>query len=296
MNYSLCCISNQLGRSGIKFQKMTYTRYKALPKNEAIKILSERILNNFVVTHKTIEHCVNLGLEGYRLSSDITPVINHPDVDLQLEDMPNFDVINSIIKITSQLIKDSGIRVTAHPSEFISLTSNNAEVIANSFRDLISHADIFDRYNLKQDYYNCLNIHCRQEGDPVEISKRFIYNYNRLPDNVKKRLVVEVNDNKNGIWTIKNLCNYFYSAAGIPVTFDTLHHSFCNTGESDEEAFELAHQTWPVTPVFHYSEGIGSTRNHAEFAKSKPKNFGKEVIWDIELKGKDDAIMQMLAA
>ena len=296
MNYSLCCISNQLGRSGIKFQKMTYTRYKALPKNEAIKILSERILNNFVVTHKTIEHCVNLGLEGYRLSSDITPVINHPDVDLQLENMPNFDIINSIIKITSQLIKDSGIRITAHPSEFISLTSNNAEVIANSFRDLISHADIFDRYNLKQDYYNCLNIHCRQEGDPVEISKRFIYNYNRLPDNVKKRLVVEVNDNKNGIWTIKNLCNYFYSAAGIPVTFDTLHHSFCNTGESDEEAFELAHQTWPVTPVFHYSEGIGSTRNHAEFAKSKPKNFGKEVIWDIELKGKDDAIMQMLAA
>lgn len=296
MNYSLCCISNQLGRSGIKFQKMTYTRYKSLPKNEAIKILSERILNNFVVTHKTIEHCVNIGLEGYRLSSDITPVINHPDVNLQLEDMPNFDVINSIIKITSQLIKDSGIRITAHPSEFISLTSNNAEVIANSFRDLISHADIFDRYNLKQDYYNCLNIHCRQEGDPVEISKRFIYNYNSLPDNVKKRLVVEVNDNKNGIWTIKNLCNYFHSVAGIPVTFDTLHHSFCNTGETDEEAFELAHRTWPVTPVFHYSEGIGSTRNHAEFAKSKPKNFGKEVIWDIELKGKDDAIMQMLAA
>lgn len=295
MNYSLCCISNQLSRSGYKFQKMTYTRFKALPKNEAIKILSERILNNFVVTQKTIEHCVNLSLEGYRLSSDITPVINHPDVDIKLEDLPNFDVINSVIKYTKNLIKASGIRITAHPSEFISLTSENPSVIANSFRDLISHADIFDRYELNQDYYNCLNIHCRQEGDPVEISQRFINNYNRLPDTVKKRLVIEVNDNKNGVWTVKNLYNYFYLAAGIPVTFDTLHHSFCNTGETDEEAFELAHRTWPVTPVFHYSEGIGATRNHADYAKSKPKNFGKEVIWDIELKGKDDAIIQMLA-
>lgn len=296
MNYSLCCISNQLGRSGYKFQKMTYTRFKALPKNEAIKILSERILNNFVVTQKTIEHCVNLGLEGYRLSSDITPVINHPDVDIKLEDLPNFDAINSVIKYTKNLIKASGIRITAHPSEFISLTSENPSVIANSFRDLISHADIFDRYELNQDYYNCLNIHCRQEGNPVEISQRFINNYNRLPDNVKKRLVVEVNDNKNGVWTVKNLYNYFYLAAGIPVTFDTLHHSFCNTGETDEEAFEMAHRSWPVTPVFHYSEGIGTTRNHADYAKSKPKNFGKDVIWDIELKGKDDAIIQMLAA
>lgn len=296
MNYSLCCISNKLSRKGVKFQKMTYTRFKSLDKKEAIKTLSQRIVNNFAVTHKTIEHCVSMSLEGYRLSSDITPVINHPDVDLQLEDLPDFETINSIIKSTSELIKSSGIRITAHPSEFISLTSENPEVIKNSFRDLISHADIFDRYNLKQDYYNCLNIHCRQEGNPVEISTRFINNYNNLPNNVKKRLVVEVNDNKNGIWTIKNLCDYFYNVAGIPVTYDTLHHNFCNNGESDTEAFEMAYKTWNVAPVFHYSEGIESTRNHAEFAKSKPKNYGKDVIWDIELKGKDDAIEMMLTA
>jgi UV DNA damage endonuclease len=275
---------------------MTYTRFKSLDKKQAIKILSQRILNNFIVTHSTIEHCINMSLEGYRLSSDITPVINHPDVNLQLEDLPDFDTINSIIKNTSDLIKSSRIRITAHPSEFISLTSTNPEVIKNSFRDLISHAEIFDRYNLKRDYYNCLNIHCRQEGDPVEISSRFINNYNRLPDTVKKRLVVEVNDNKNGIWTIKNLCDYFYKSVGIPVTYDTLHHTFCNNGESDGEAFELAYKTWPVAPVFHYSEGIGSTRNHAEFASSKPKDYNKPVLWDIELKGKDDAIEMMLTA
>lgn len=295
MNYSLCCISNKLSRKGIKFQKMTYTRFKSLDRKEAVKTLSKRILNNFVVTHNTIEHCINMGLEGYRLSSDITPVINHPDVNLQLEELPDYDTMKSIIKMTSDLIKASNIRITAHPSEFISLTSENNEVIKNSFRDLISHAEIFDRYNLKQDYYNCLNIHCRQEGDPVEISTRFINNYNKLPDTVKKRLVVEVNDNKNGIWTIKNLCTYFFNTVGIPVTYDTLHHSFCNNGESSDEAFELAYKTWNVTPVFHYSEGIGSTRNHAEYAVSKPKNYCKPVIWDIELKGKDDAIEQMMA-
>ena len=296
MNYSLCCISNKLGRKGVKFQKMTYTRFKSLPKAEAISTLSKRTLNNFVVTHKTIEHCIKIGLEGYRITSDITPVINHPEVNLQLEDLPDFGAINSTIQETSKLITSSGIRVTAHPSEYISLTSLNPTIISNSIRDLISHADIFDRYNLKRNYYNCLNIHCRQEGDAQEISSRFISNYNRLPDAIKKRLVVEVNDNKNGLWNIKNLCNYFYNVAGIPVTFDTLHHVFCNSGESDEEAFEMAYKTWNVTPVFHYSEGVGSTKTHAEFATSKPKNYGKPVIWDIELKGKDDAIELMLTA
>ena len=117
MNYSLCCISNQLGRKGIKFQKMTYTRFKSLPKAEAISTLSKRTLNNFVVTHKTIEHCIKIGLEGYRVTSDVTPVINHPEVQLQLEDLPDFDAINNTIKETSNLIATSGIRVTAHPSE-----------------------------------------------------------------------------------------------------------------------------------------------------------------------------------
>jgi hypothetical protein len=58
----------------------------------------------------------------------------------------------------------------------------------------------------------------------------------------------------------------------------------------------MAYKTWNVTPVFHYSEGVGSTKTHAEFATSLPKNYGKPVIWDIELKGKDDAIELMLTA
>lgn len=293
MNYALCCISNQLARDGYKFQKMTYTRFASLDKKQAISILSERILNNFVVTHKIIEHCVKMGLEGYRLSSDITPVINHPQVNLALEDLPNYNLIKEVIDSTKNYIKSTKIRISAHPSEYISLTSSNEEVIKNSTRDLVSHADIFDRYNLPNNYNSPLNIHCRQEGDPVEVSKTFISNFNKLPNNVKQRLAVEVNDNKNGTWTITNLCKYFFESAGIPVTFDTLHQSFCNDGESDQEAFDLAHKTWPVTPVFHYSEGINGSRNHAEMATSKPKNYGKPVLWDIELKGKDDAIKAM---
>ena len=104
MNYSLCCISNKLGRKGVKFQKMTYTRFKSLPKAEAISTLSKRTLNNFVVTHKTIEHCIKIGLEGYRITSDITPVINHPEVNLQLEDLPDFDAINNTINFTGYSI------------------------------------------------------------------------------------------------------------------------------------------------------------------------------------------------
>lgn len=295
MNYALCCISNQLAREGYKFQKMTYTRFKSLDKNEAIKILSERILNNFVVTHKVLEHCVKMGLEGYRLSSDLTPVLNHPDVNIRLQDLPNYDTIYSVIRETISYYKRTGIRITAHPSEFISLTSKDPNVIKNSIRDLVSHGEIFDLYELPRSYDACLNIHCRQEGDPEEVSKTFLSNYNKLPETVKSRLTLEVNDNKNGIWTVKNLCKYFYNEAGIPITFDTLHHAHCNSGESDYEAFNLAYKTWPVIPVFHYSEGINGSRNHAETALGLPNGYDKPVLWDIELKGKDDAIALMLS-
>jgi hypothetical protein len=63
---------------------------------------------------------------------------------------------------------------------------------------------------------------------------------------------------------------------------------------SEQEAFELAYSTWPTTPLFHYSEGIGNTRNHADFATALPNSYGRNVYHDVELKGKDWAIYEML--
>lgn len=294
MRLSLCCISNELAERGIKFQTMTYARFSALPKPEAMSILSKRILNNFKVTHETIKHCIATGIAGYRLSSSITPLLNHPDMMLSITDLPNVDEIFDEIDKTANTIANSNIRISAHPSEYISLTSLEDRVINNSILDLEMHAMIFDLLRLPNDYRSPLNIHCRKDGNVEEISSRFMSNFARLSKSVRNRLVLENNDNAKGVWSVKRLHDIFHMRHGIPVTFDNLHHKMLPGDLSEQEAFELAYSTWPTTPLFHYSEGIGNTRNHADFATTLPNSYGRNVYHDVELKGKDWAIYEML--
>jgi UV DNA damage endonuclease len=294
MNLALCCISNELADRGIKFQTMTYSRFSSLPRIQALTTLSERILNNFQVTHRTIKHCIATGIKGYRLSSSITPLLNHPDMQMTLDQLPNFDVIADEIDATAKTIANNDIRISAHPSEYISLTSKEDRVINNSILDLEMHAMIFDLLQLPCDYRSPLNIHCRQDGDPEDISSRFMHNFNKLSSSVRNRLVLENNDNAKGVWSIKNLYNIFHLRHGIPITFDNLHHKMLSGDLSEQEAFELAYSTWPTTPLFHYSEGIGNTRNHADYAVDIPQSYDKMVYWDCELKMKDWAIYEIL--
>ena len=294
MNLALCCISNELADRGIKFQTMTYSRFSSLPRIQALATLSDRILNNFKVTHKTIKHCIATGIKGYRLSSSITPLLNHPDMRMTLDQLPNFDAIADEIDATAKTIANNDIRISAHPSEYISLTSKEERVIDNSILDLEMHAMIFDLLGLPNDYRSPLNIHCRQDGDQEEISSRFMLNFNKLSASVRNRLVLENNDNAKGVWSIKNLYNIFHCRYGFPITFDNLHHKMLSGDMSEQAAFELAYSTWPTTPLFHYSEGIGDTRNHADYAVSKPNSYGKQVYFDVELKAKDWAIYKIM--
>lgn len=293
MKLSLCCISNILAEQGTKFRTMTYKSYCSKSKEESQQKLSEIIQNNFYTSRQIIHHCKKSGIQGYRLSSDLTPVLNHPDVNLTLEDLPDFKLIQYQINELKKAIKETEIKVSAHPSEYITLTSEDEKAIKNSIRDLESHADIFDRLDLPESYEAPLNIHVRKDGNPDEISSRFFNIFNGLPDNVRKRLVLENNDNANGTWSIKNLHHYYYKTSQIPITFDTLHHSILPDNLTEEEAFNLAYETWNTTPIFHYSEGKNNTRAHKDMPDNIPPTY-KDVYWDVELKGKDYAILDIL--
>lgn len=294
LKLSLCCISNTLAARGVKFQTMTYQRFASLNRGEAISILSARILNNFRVNHQTIKFCVNSGYAGYRMSSSLMPLLDHPDVNLSLDELPDFDEIVDELDATGKTIKSTGIRISAHPSEYISLTSEDERVIQNSVRDLSMHGELFDLLDLPRSPWAPLNIHIRKDGAPEAISERFWANYGRLPASVRSRLVLENNDNAKGVWSIKNLHTFLYLRYEFPITFDNLHHKMLPGGLDEREAFELAYSTWPCVPIFHYSEGVGGTRNHADYPVGVPNGFDRDVFWDCELKQKDYAINKIL--
>jgi len=274
---------------------MTYSRFSQLGKEKALPILSERILHNLLLTAETIRFCGQNGISGYRMSSSLIPLLDHPAIDLHLEDLPNFSEIQRALGVIRAAIEETGVRISSHPSEYVSLSSESESVSQNSIRDLESHGELYERIGLPKNYNSPINIHVRKDGDVNLISKTVLKNVGKLSESVRSRLVFEVNDNANGDWSITNLHKYFYLTAGIPVTFDSLHRTFLNHGKTEEEDFHLAYSTWGnFIPIFHYSESADGTRKHADMPNGKPQSFGRDVFWDCELKGKDRAIFKIM--
>ena len=290
MKLSLCCISKTLSDNGHLFKTMTYTQFCKRPFDESLVELSERILHNFKNTLRTIRFCQLNNIQGYRLSSSLAPILTHKNVNLRIADLPNFAAIRAVCDQIKAILAESPLRLSAHPSEYITLSSDDPECISNSILDLQQHAEIFDLLDLPNDYRAPLNLHVRKDGDPVKIANRVWEVYDSLPSNVRNRLVLENNDNANGVWSVKNLVEHF---RGIPITFDTLHHSLLPDGLTDQEAFDAAYDTWPVEPIFHYSEGVNGTRKHADLPVSCPKDYGRDVVFEVELKFKDLAITKI---
>ena len=114
----LCCISLSLQERDppIKFQTITFKRFNSLPRQEALEILGDRILNNLEVTNETIKFCGQHNYV-YRVSSDIFPLITYDEANVSLEDLPNHDLIQDEFDNIAQTIIDTGVRVSAHPSE-----------------------------------------------------------------------------------------------------------------------------------------------------------------------------------
>jgi UV DNA damage endonuclease len=292
MRYGLCCISLKLKENDIRHQTMTYKRFSSLPREEAVQILGDRILNNLKVTNKTIEFCREHNYV-YRVSSNIFPLITYDEANVNLEDLPNYDDIQNEFTNISQTISSTSVRVSCHPSEFNVLASLNPKAVEKTIKELNFYSSFFDRIGLEANYNNPMNLHIHNKhGTHSEIIDRFMQNFNRLDPNCRSRLVIE-NDDKINCWSVRELIEHFHPATNIPITFDYLHHK-CNPDNMDEqEALESCYLTWgEYKPLFHYSESRpgNNPRAHADYAENPFNNYGLEFDIDMELKMKDLAI------
>jgi UV DNA damage endonuclease len=271
---------------------MTYKRFSSLPREEALSVLGNRILNNLVVTNKTIEFCSDNNYT-YRTSSDIFPLITYDLANVTLEQLPNYESIEKEFDSISQTISSTGVRVSCHPSEYNSLASLSEKVVEKTITELNFYSNFFDRIGLEANYNNPMNLHVHNKsGTYQEIIDRFMKTFDRLNDNCKSRLVIE-NDDKINCWSVKELIEHFNPATNIPITFDYLHHK-CNPNDmTEQEALESCYLTWnQYRPLFHYSESRegNNPRAHADYAENPFNNYNLEFDYDMELKMKDLAI------
>lgn len=284
----VCCIVLSLEPK--KFNTMTFKKFSELPREKAIRILGERILNNMDVTYHAIQFCIDHGY-CYRLSSSLFPLITYDKAKLELSEIFHYPQIVEYFNKIKSLIQSSDIRISCHPSEFNVLASTNQDAVQKTITELNFYGWFMTQIGCPLSYDSPMNLHVNNsQGDFHDIHKRFIDNMLHLSDDVRKRLVIE-NDDKQSGWSIRKLVDIFHANHSFPITFDYLHHKCHPDGLSEKEAFEEAYLTWGNhRPLFHYSEtrpDQSNPRRHADFPTQLPNTYGCSLDIDYEFKMKE---------
>lgn len=297
---SLCCIHNGLKHRGVKFNTMTYAQYKKYGDKAAMKILADRSLNNIKSIHITIKECVK-NKWNYRIGSNVFPLMTHPNVMFKLEDLHNFSDIMSEFSTCATTIRNTGIRCSMHPDQFVVPASPKNNVRESAIRELEQHGMIMDLLQLPQTPDAPINIHmnCYNNGNFKEAADRFISSYNLLSHSVKNRLVLECED-KGKSWNTQLLYDYVYKQIKIPITYDSHHHRCGNTYSNltPEQACDLARTTWgKIKPLFHFSNGKSSTKDraHSDYVyELHTELFKQPTDVDFEFKEKEKSIKKFI--
>lgn len=309
MKLGLVCISELLRAKSpaLKFKTMTRAQFNKKDKNESIQILSERISHNLKVTIETIKHCKEVGIKHYRLSCKLFPLITDPTLNLEVQHFPNYnDIVHKLQNIgrTAQQLK---IGLSIHPDQFVVLGSNSDDVCAKSIIELNFHSWVLDMCGMPRDYTCPINIHPSLSNfeSAESFMDKLMHNYFQCDPGVKARLVFENED--KGFWNCSNLYEYFQNYTrhkynfSFPLTFDNLHDEANPSLDSNGDKIDITnwfikfYKTWPNEPVFHWSQAAkGTVRNHARKLTSCPKDFGLDVVWEVEVKDKDKGFEHLL--
>jgi UV DNA damage endonuclease len=186
------------------------------------------------------------------MSSEIFPWAS----EYNLEDLKDFSAIEEKLFQCGLFAEENNIRITTHPGPFNKLCSPNEQVVLNTIRDLEVNGRMMDLLCQPRSPWAKINIHVggAYNDKPMALAN-FCKNFHRLSDAVKSRLTVE-NDDKESLYSTKELYDGIFKQIGVPIVYDVHHHTMCSGGQTDYEAMSLAVSTWPdgTPPVIHYSQ------------------------------------------
>lgn len=220
-----------------------------MPSNDARKWQSEPHVRQSIAYVREIFHYLHkMDIHMYRMSSDFAPYLTHPE-------MPQFhsqlEEAREELADLGALAREYDIRLSLHPSQYILLNARDEDVAVKSINDLNAQVSILDALGCGPEAVVVTHVG-GVYGEREESLARFIRRYKELPDETKRRLVVENDDVSFSVSEVLRI----HDETGCPVVFDNLHH-FCLNPEGlpMADALRRALDTWPegVTPKIHYS-------------------------------------------
>jgi len=219
------CINRGIGCSGNRtFRLASWSRERFL----------ETVQGNLDCLSRILAWNRDHGILFFRVTSDLVPFASHPVCT-----EPWQEYFSPVFASVGEFIRESGIRISMHPDQFIVLNSPDPGIVSRSIAELEYHADVLDCMGL--DSRAKIQLHVGGTyGDPGAGMDRFIAAWQVLDPRVQRRLVIENDDRRFGVAD----CLYIHEQTGIPVLFDVFHHACYNLGEEAREMLRKAGDTW----------------------------------------------------
>ena len=248
--------------------------------------LIETVQNNIECTEKILNFNVEHNLLFFRITSDFVPFASHPICEYNWQDH-----FAGKLMVLGGFINEYKIRISMHPDQFTLINALDIEIFNRSHAELLYHAQVLDLMGL--DSTAKIQIHVGGiYGDKSRSISRFINRFDLLDSSIQRRLVIE---NDERLYSLED-CLLIHQGTGIPVLFDTFHHSILNNGESTYDALRSAASTWDEyggIPMVDYSSQKPDARPGSHADSINTDNFrhfihdSKALDFDIMLEVKD---------
>ena len=215
-----------------------------------------------------LDHCAARGIRMYRMSSDLAPYATHPD-------MPQF---HGMVEESAERLREIGdkakrldVRLSFHPSQFVLLNAPDETIVEKSVNDLSSQARMLDLMGLGLESVLVTHVGGVYDDKPAA-RDRWVAAWERLPEHVRRRLVLENDDLRfsatDTLW--------ISARTGVPLIFDH-QHWWCLHAPDEEliPTFRACLGTWAegVRPKMHFS----SPRTEMRTITRKDRKTGKPV-------------------
>ncbi|MBE9123742.1 UV DNA damage repair endonuclease UvsE [Tychonema sp. LEGE 07199] len=283
----LVCITTS---DAVRFRTVTRKRLLQLAETEQEKVLRELYADNLKRLDKAIDFCCANNIKLYRMTSALFPF-----ADTDLGEAVLHSMAEELRRIGDRAIS-LNIRLVLHPDQFVVLSSDKPDVVANSIKILATHALILDMLQQPRDPYALMNIH----GGKGSRASQLTSVIRDLPESIRSRLTFENDEYAYSSSEILEVC----LDTAVPMVFDAHHHVIHEHLESYDdpsvaEMLAAARTTWsvPELQLVHISNGkeFFADPRHSDLITEMPECYYQAPWIEVEAKFKELAIEKLRA-
>jgi UV damage endonuclease UvdE len=187
-------------------------------------------------------------LRMVRISSDLLPVYTHNDFKYFWNQTDVRDYASRHFEEVGSLARNLGVRLSFHPGQYNSISSDNPDIVSNSVEDLEYHADMARWMGYGKTFQDFkINVHLSGRNGV----DGFPSVWNRISVELRNCLTLENDEFQKG------LDDLLFLSDKVAIVLD-IHHHLIRDGEyiqvNDERIKKIIDSWRGVRPVIHYSQ------------------------------------------